>query len=86
MSPTEAGESLARELLASATPLRGAVVDLTEQLPAMLIGSFFNALLQHVHDHAPMQLEDARHIVWVVPHEFQRKNIAIWVRDFSPSS
>ncbi len=84
MSPTEAGEALARELLASAIPLRGAVVDLTDRPPAMLIGSFFNAFLFHVHDHAPTQLEDARHVEWVVTHEFQRKNIAIWCRDFAP--
>jgi hypothetical protein len=86
MFPTEAGERLARELLATATPLRGAVVDLTSTPPAMLIGGFFNAFLLHVHEHAPAELEGARRIVWIVQHESQRRNIAIWVRDFTPSS
>lgn len=85
MFPTEAGEQLARELLATATPFHGAVVDLTSTPPAMLIGGFFNAFLQHVHDHAPTLLEQARRIEWTVQHEFQRRNIAIWVRDFQPS-
>lgn len=84
MMPTEAGDARARDLLASGTSLRDAVVDLTDHPPAMLIGGFFNAFLQHVHEHAPTQLKDARCIEWVVRHEFQRRNIATWVRNFVP--
>jgi hypothetical protein len=82
MFPTTAGDELARAWLLTGIPLQ---VDLTTHSPAMLIGGFFNAFLQHVHDHAPTMLERARRIEWVVKFEFQRKNIATWVREFNPT-
>jgi hypothetical protein len=85
MFPTDAGAELARELLESETPF-GSAVDLTAYPPAMLISGFFQAFLQHVHDHAPTELARARKTEWIVKYDFQRTHITQWVRDFVPRS
>ena len=81
LSPCEAGEMLADRLLSRAWPTS---VDLTACKAAMLIGGFFNATLLRIHTLDPEKLPLARKLQWIVPFEFQRKNIARWTADFTP--
>ncbi len=59
-------------------------VDL-QALPAgMLISAFFNGFLQHVYEQREQLLEAARKIRWDVKFDFQRENIALWMKNFKP--
>lgn len=60
-------------------------VQVNLNLPAaMLVGTFFNALLQRVHDQRPEALDHARKTKWNAPFTFQRELIATWVAGFKP--
>jgi hypothetical protein len=82
--PTVAGTRLADKLLDLDQPLDAIAVDLTRCAPAMLIGGFFNAVLQAVHDRCPEKLDSARKIQWRLAHEFQREQVRDLMTRFRP--
>jgi hypothetical protein len=85
--PTDEGKRLAEELLCrDGLNFRTLSVDLTECDSAMLISAFFNAFLQTVHEQVPARLDEAREIAWELEFDFQRENVAEWMKDFEPFS
>ena len=57
-------------------------LDVTECTPSLLISAFINGFLQAILDRKPDLLPTARKIKWKVTYEFQRENIAKWVKQF----
>lgn len=85
--PTDEGKRLAEELLRKdGLCFPELAVDLTECDSALLISAFFNAFLQTIHEKAPTRLDDAREITWDLEFDFQRENVAEWMKDFEPYS
>jgi len=83
--PPDEGCRLARELLRQGDDLDGLEVDVRGVPPETLVGSFFFAFLQTIHELAPDRLPAARKIRWLPTHDFQARNVANWARTFRPN-
>lgn len=81
--PPDEGAHLADELLKRGS-LEGLTVDLRELPPSLVISAFFNGFLQFIFGRNPTMLELARRVRWEVKFDFQRENIARWMKDFKP--
>ena len=83
--PPDEGGRLANALMdSSAVDWNKLQIDLTQLPPSLLISAFFNGFLQTLVDRRPELLKVARQITWKVPFDFQRENIARWMKDFRP--
>lgn len=84
--PPKGGQDLALRMLESVPPpWDEREVELRGSPPEMLIGPFFFAFLQTVHEVRPELLATARKIRWLLDHDFQRENVADWMRTFRPT-
>jgi len=61
------------------------VVDLTGMAPSLLIGPFFFAFLQTVHEEDPDRLPEARRIEWLLDYDFQKEHVSDWMKSFKPN-
>ena len=83
--PPNEGERLAQWLMNQDIASWGSlVIDLDDCPPALLISAFFNAFLQHIFEHQPKRLEEAKSITWKARFPFQDRNIKEWVAAFAP--
>lgn len=86
MFPADAGRTLADTLMHERPAGWGdEEVVLLWLPPAMLISSFFDAFLTQIHDKQPSLLGTARSTRWVAKFDFQKENIARWMKEFMPA-
>ena len=83
--PPEEGTFLADQMLKLPT-WDNVIVDLRKCAPGLLISAFFNGFLQRVADKSPSRLAAARKVEWQLAHEFQRDNVAKWMKNFKPDA
>jgi hypothetical protein len=50
-----------------------------------MISSFFNGFMMRIHEQRPASLDMARNIVWELEFDFQRENVARWIKEFKPA-
>ena len=84
--PPQEGAKLASILMTDLEKHGPLTVDLRSCSPALLISAFFNGFLQKIHDDRPELLETARQTKWLLAHEFQKENVATWMKDFKPQT
>ncbi len=85
--PPDAGKALADKLLSDAgTDWSDVEVDLIDNPSSALISSFFNGFLQGVVEDNPSLLPQARRVKWRLRFDFQKENVARWMKDFKPQA
>lgn len=82
--PEEEGARLACALLERKVDLVSSIVDLSDLPAALLISAFFNGYLQYFVKHQAKHLDVARATQWRLKHDFQKQNVARWMKDFKP--
>jgi inhibitor of KinA sporulation pathway (predicted exonuclease) len=79
--PEEEGKKLASIILDKFS-LRDLTISCYGIRPSLMISSFFNGFMRRIHEQRPASLDMARNIVWELEFDFQRENVARWMKGF----
>ena len=80
--PPEEGADLARALLQKELDWDKLTVDLKGLPASLLISAFFNGFLAVITADRPELLPKAKRIYWQLDYDFQKENVARWMRGF----